>query len=109
MTVASVVLYVPERGSRRKAAIPAGDRPKALASQFVPENTCCSCCSVALVRLASWLSRWVMKTTGVAPTSTTVNAGIAVPLIGSLPLILKDRTFAVEVLAGEPLLIGGPP
>ena len=40
------------------------------------------------------------KITGSAPTSTVEAVGIAVPLIGSLPVMLNARTLAIEALLG---------
>ena len=81
--------------------MPPAGRPKALASQLVPENACCSWTWLALVRLASADARSVINTMGVAPTSTTVKAGMVVPLMGSLPLMLNDRTFACQCCRGS--------
>src|SRR5450755_2249013 len=75
--------------------IPPEDRPKALASQSVPENACCNCCVLAFLKVESEPLSLATNTIGDAPTSTTVKAGMLVPLMGSLPLILKARTLAV--------------
>jgi len=89
--------------SFRKMLIAPAGRPKALASQFVPEKACCSCEGVALDKFVSCpLSRSMMNTRGAAPTLTTENAGIVVPLMGSLPLMLNDNTLAAAVLPGYP-------
>src|SRR5215469_2645192 len=86
---------------------PAG-KPNAFALQSVPEKTCCSCCSLALLRFFRSPVFAVMKTMGAAPTAVTVIAGTVVLVMGSLPVMLNARTFALAVEAGKPLAIGVP-
>jgi hypothetical protein len=74
--------------------------PNTLASQLMPPNTVWSCESVAFVTEARAPERWVMKTIGAAPTDTVEATGIVVPVKGSLPVMLKAKTCAVDVLAG---------
>src|ERR1700704_761561 len=108
-TEASVVFIVPDSGSRRKTLIPPAATPRALASQLSPPNAACSCVSLALFKLAREFERPCTKMIGAAPTFVTVNAaGSFVPLIGSVPVRLKARTFAFELLPGTPLRIALP-
>ena len=75
--------------------------PNAFALQFVPENTECSAESLAFLTVFNAPCRLVMNTIGEAPTDTVVDAGMASPVKGSVPLILNARTCAVAMLPGE--------
>src|ERR1700727_463048 len=111
-TLASVVFMVPERGSRRKALMGAGPFVPAntLASQFVPEKIACSWASVASAAPFSPVLmvelRLNRNTIGAAPKLITSNAGMAVFVNGSCPLLLAASGFAVDV--EKPLWMGLP-
>ena len=99
--MASVVFIVPERGSRRKMPIHAcrqtGKRWRRiwLRERFLQLGLAC-------VRQVAELSFITLGDENDRSSShlTTLKAGIAVPLMGSFPEMLNERTLAVAVLSG---------